>query len=131
MSDKLVITAGLEGVNSRKDNTMSLRFSTQELTTTEKMKILEAQNGFGILVFKYDNESLTQQEIDELDQIEVDLYDNNKTQSQRIRAVLWRLFEQDELKGHESEELKKELFKDFYRTKTEQIISHFKTKLEP
>ena len=128
---KLQIIVGLEGINSKKDNTFSLRFGTQELTETQKLDVIRAQNGFGILVFKYDKESLTDKEMKEIDNIDVDIYEKNKSQSERLRNVLYRFFEQTELQGHESKETIRHLFSDFYRTKTEQIISHFKSKLQP
>jgi len=131
MADRLMLLAGLEGVNSKKDSTFTLRFSTQELTTHQKLAVLEAQNGFGVLVFKYDKETLSDEEIKEIDQIDVDLYDNTKTKSQRLRNTLYVLFQQTELKGHETDELKKELWKDFYATRMELLINKIKEKLEP
>jgi len=132
MSDKkIVLVGGLEGVNSKKDNTFSLRFGTQELTTQQKLSILEAQNGFGILVFKYDKETMSDEEMEEIDKSEVDLYDNTKTKSQRLRNTLYVLFQQTELKGHEKPEIVKELWKDFYSTRMELLINQIKARLEP
>ncbi len=129
--NKIILLAGLEGVNSKKDNTFSLRFGTQELTTPQKMAMLEAQNGFGVLVFKYDKESMSDEEMKEIDLIDVDVYDNAKTKSQRLRNTLYVLFQQKELKGHETDEIKKELWKDFYATKMELLINKIKERLEP
>ncbi len=57
---------------------------------------------------------------EELDAIELDLYDEPKSQSARLRNVLYVLWKQQGENGD---------FKKFYKQKTEEIIQHFKTKL--
>jgi len=58
-------------------------------------------------------------EIDQIDRLEPEL--NNKTQSQRIRSVLYLLHQQD-AEGFKS-------FDEYYKSKTEKYIEHLKSKL--
>jgi len=115
-----IITAGiLDGYQRRKDRTVSVRFITQEKTSSEVMKIDELVDTFGILYFR-GQEEMNAEEIKELDEIELDLYDDPKSQSQRLRNVLYVLWKSE---GEGSD------FKKFYKQKTEEIIQHFKNKL--
>ena len=60
-------------------------------------------------------------EVEELDAIELDLYDEPKTQSQRLRNVLYKV--------HKEMATDQE-WKEFYKVETEKIIQHYKNKLE-
>jgi|TARA_R110000822_G_C14959371_1_gene455970 signal recognition particle subunit SEC65 len=117
---KVVFAAYFDGFSRRKDRTVSMRFITQEKTSVEVMKIDEMLHQFGILYFRGE-ENMNPDEIEELDNIDLDLYDEPKSQSQRLRSVLFVLWKQE---GEEGE------FKKFYKQKTEEIIQHFKNKLE-
>ncbi len=64
---------------------------------------------------------IDQKEIDQVDKLDPDL-PGGKTQSQRIRNVLYKLYEQAP-EGFTS-------FDGYYRAKTEIIIEHFKTKIQ-
>ncbi len=117
---RFVMPAILDGYQRRKDRSVSLRFLTQEKTSSEVMSIDEALQQFGILYFRGE-EDMNSEEIEELDKIELDIYDEPKTQSQRLRNVLFILWKQEGEKGE---------FKKFYKQKTEEIIQHFKNKLQ-
>ena len=118
----ILLPAQLDGYSNRKDKTVALRFITQEQTSEQVAHIHSQIDGFGYLFFKLESE-ITAAARAELDALQTDLYDNPKTQSQRLRNVLFRLHEQDD------EGVKD--FAEFYKKKTDQIIQHFKDKLEP
>lgn len=116
-----IITSGvLDGYQRRKDRSVSLRFITQEKTSAELMEIDAALEMYGVLYFR-GKEKLSNDEVDELDKIELDIFDQPKTQSQRLRGVLYKVFEKEGSKGD---------FKTFYKQKTDKIIQHFKDKLD-
>ena len=117
----IVTPAQIVGYNRKRDKSVSLRFETQEKTSNEIASIDSLLDTFGYLYFKPEN-NLTKEEIDEIDSLETELYDNPKTQSQRLRNVLYMLHKQLDL-GIE--------FKDFYKNETNRIIEHYKKKLEP
>lgn len=118
---KILKGAQLYMYRPRKDKTVSITFITQEQTPEEVMYIHTMLDTFGYLLFKAE-ETLTKEEINEIDTLDTELYDNPKTQAQRLRAVLYRNFEQD-AEGFQE-------FKEFYKNKTEQIIQHYKDKLD-
>ena len=123
MSDKLIILASCEGVTPLKDKGWSIRFHTQEPSKGQIDLMLESYTKFGPLVFVPGKESLTDEEIKEIDEIDVDIYDKPKSQSTRLRNVLYKLWEQENDGMIE--------FKEYYKMKTEKIIEHYKAKLEP
>ena len=116
---KILTAAQLDGYQRRKDRTVSVRFITQEKTSGEVMEIDQLIDTFGILYFR-GQETLNRDEVDELDAIELDLYDEPKSQSQRLRNVLYKIWMQNEV-GE---------FRDFYKHETERIIQHYKNKLD-
>lgn len=120
MSKRILCAAQLDGYSPRKDRTIGLRFITQEMNALDVANIHSLLDGFGYLYFKSEH-ALTKSEVEELDALETDLVDNGKTQSKRIRNVLYRLWEQDH-EGYTD-------FKEYYRIKTEQIITWLKSKL--
>ena len=115
----MIQVAQLDGYSPRKDKTVSIRFVTQELTPAQVMEIHQMLDTYGVLYFK-PGEKLAKEEIEELDKIDLDLYDQPKTQSQRLRGVLYKLWQQEKVGD----------FKDFYKIQTDKIIEHFKTKLD-
>jgi hypothetical protein len=116
---KLLTAAQLDRYNRRKDKSVSLTFITQEKSSSEIMDIDSMIDGFGYLYFRPE-ERLSKEEIAELDKLDTDLYDNPKSQSQRLRNVLYKNWEQEGSVGE---------FKDYYKYHTEKIIRHYKDKL--
>lgn len=115
-----ILTVGqLDGYQRRKDRTVSLRFVTQEKTSAEVMEIDQLVDTYGVIYFRGE-EQMNKDEIEELDAIELDVYDQPKTQSQRLRNVLYK-YHMQEGTGD---------FKEFYKKETERIIQHYKNKLE-
>tara|TARA_B110000858_G_C17752981_1_gene450647 strand:+ start:114 stop:527 length:414 start_codon:yes stop_codon:yes gene_type:complete len=117
---RILSTGILDGYQRRKDRSVSLRFITQEKTSSEMMEIDSMLNSFGVVYFRAE-EQVNHEEVEELDKLELDVFDEPKTQSQRLRNVLFITWKQEGEKGD---------FKTFYKQKTEQIIQHFKNKLD-
>tara|TARA_R110000803_G_scaffold108539_1_gene176847 strand:+ start:4325 stop:4690 length:366 start_codon:yes stop_codon:yes gene_type:complete len=117
---KILCSVIFDSYNRKKDGTVSIRFITQEKTSQEIMVIDQMLLQFGILYFRGE-EKMNAEEVDELDNIDLDLYDEPKSQSQRLRNVLYILWKQDGSEGD---------FKKHYKQKTEAIIQHFKNKIE-
>ena len=118
MTNKLLTTAAqLYSYRPRKDKSLSITFITGEKSPSEVMDIHSKLDDFGYIIFKSE-EKLTKEEIEQLDNLDTDLYDNPKTQSQRIRGVIFRRHEHDD-EGYPE-------FKDFYKYKTDQIIEFLK-----
>ena len=113
------LPAQLEGYRSLKDRTLKLSFETQELTPEQMADIHYSLNKVGYLAFAPD--PFTTKEISDLDSLKVEYDDTGKPPSQRLRAVLYRLWEQTP-EGYKA-------FNDFYNSKMEGFITHLKSKL--
>lgn len=116
----MLISVTLDGFRKRKDKSYSITF----ITSTEGSKALhnelfDLQDACGMLYFK--GADISAQEVEQLDSTELDLYDKPKTKSQRLRGVLFKVWES---KGKEGK------FDEFYKAEMERIIEHFKGKIE-
>ena len=116
----LLLPAILESYRSLKDKTLKLTFETNELTPQQLIEIVKNSQKFGYLAFK-DN-PLKDDEIQMLKDLKTDFEENGKTRSQRLRGVLYRNWEQNDLDY--------EVFNDYYNHQLEKLITHFKDKLD-
>jgi hypothetical protein len=117
---KILIPAQLTGYRPKADKSFSLTFNTMELKPEEKVVVDQLFQQEGFLSFK--DSAFTSDETDLFDSLDIDLTDNRKTPSQRLRNVLYRNWEQDNL-GHT-------VFKDYYSYQMEKLITGFKNKLD-
>ena len=109
----------LEGYRSLKDRTIKLMFETGELSPEQMANIHYSLNKVGYLAFSPD--PFATHELEEIDKLKVEFDDTGKPPSQRLRAVLFKLWEQTP----ESYST----FNDFYNARMEKLINHFKDKL--
>jgi hypothetical protein len=116
----ILIPAQLEAVTTRKDKTLKLTFGTNELTPVQASELFTTANQFGYLLFK--EESFSRDEIEMVESLKTDLEDTMKKPSQRLRGVLYRNYEMNN-EGFNT-------FSKYYDSKMEQLILHFKSKLD-
>jgi hypothetical protein len=109
--------AQLIKVNSRADKSYALTFITRELTGKDASTLLDELLNEGHLLYS-PNDDIEFKDIPK-EPAETGL--NNKTPSQRLRAVLFVRWEQLGKKGS---------FDDFYKRNMEQLIDVVKSKLE-
>lgn len=113
---KVQLPAQLTGVASRKDRSYSLKFETRELRGSEAAILLDLLQTEGWLLFS-PNELNEQDVPDE----KADSMTGQKTQAQRLRGVIYRLWEQSGKKG-DSE--------NYYRSIMEMLIEQLKERLD-
>ena len=118
---KPVLAGVLEGIASRADSSVVIKFATQELDSTKAAQLFEMRGKFCKALFSDTN--ITAPE--ELIINETPLQDGRKVKSdsQRLRAVLFRI--------HEQRGGNKDDFDNYYKAEMNRIIEHFKSKLEP
>ena len=116
---KLVITGTVESLSTRQDNTVVVKFGTQEMESSEAGKLFHFRNKYCKLLLTDDNISELESELVAASAIKSS---KQKTPSQRMRAVLFRVFEQTGLEID---------FEQYYVTEMERIIEHYKSKLNP
>lgn len=96
------------------DGSLSLTLHTPELTPTEKVELMTLQNIVCEALIS-PKEGLISETV------EVDSDIEKKTQSERIRSVIFLLWRQEGQKGE---------FSDYYKRKTEKYIEFLKNKLD-
>lgn len=115
----ILIAAQIERIATRKDRTVAVTIGTQELSPDKAGHLFQIQDRV-VVVYISEKETIPQAEIDKVDALNPEF--GQKTQSQRMRNVLYKLFE----KSNEG-------FKDFdsfYHHHTEAIITHLKKKID-
>lgn len=115
----------IEGTTPKKDKSISIRINTLEQTPIQAAELFSMMGKVAVVAIKEDSEAFTDDEIGVLDSIEVDLYDKTKSPSKRLRNTLWMNLKQELDRNPTDKE-----FKEYYGVKMEQIITHYKDKLE-
>lgn len=115
----ILLPAIMDGYRSLKDKTLKISFTTNEIPPNQFTELAAGQSSFGYLAFK--PEPFTDTEKDTLEALKTDFEDTGKTPGQRLRAVLYRMYEQEK-EGYKT-------FFDYYNSKMEQLINHYKKNL--
>jgi len=115
-----IIPAILEGFNTLKDKTFKLTFHTNELSPELVSFLAGNLQQFGFLAFKKDE--FHRDEVELIENLKADFEDTGKTPSRRLRGVLYRSWEQNNERY--------DVFNDYYQSKMEKIINHFKKDLD-
>jgi len=118
---KIQAGAILTSYRRKADKSVSITFNTAEQTPQQLMQIDSLMQQSGVLYFRA-VEALNNDEVNQLDNVDLDLFDNKRTLSQMLRAVLHVWYNQDS-QGHEN-------FKEFYKYHMNILINHIKNKLE-
>jgi len=114
----ILLQVTVENITSRKDKTIKLVLGTQEASPEQVGKLFELLNQLAFILIS--PKGINQEQIDAVEAVDVDL--GGKTQSQRIRGVLYKLFEQNK-EGFST-------FDNYYKAKTDIYIDHLKTKIQ-
>jgi hypothetical protein len=115
----IIIPATLESYRSLKDRTLKITFETNELNAQDLLGIAENLNSFGFLAFK--NDPYRDEEKKAIETAETGYGDKGKTPSQRLRGVLYVMYERNN-EGFDT-------FTRFYDHYMEKIIREFKSQL--
>ncbi len=116
----MILLAGIvESIATRKDRTVKLTIGSNELNPAQASELFSLANQFCYIGLKA--EPFVKEEQSLLQDLKAD-YDNAKTPSQRLRGILYRLYEQDQ-KGYKD-------FTAFYQGEMDRICEHYKGKLD-
>lgn len=109
----------VESLSTRKDKSMKLIFSTQELMPSSASDLFSLQNQIVYLAIK--PVLFTPDELKAVEEMNIDVADMEKSPSKRLRAVMF-LNWKEQNQGYAD-------FNLYYANEMEKVISHFKTKL--
>lgn len=101
------------------DKTWKISLRTQELSPDERKAVTDLAGEFCYAALK--KEDFVQSEKEAMSSLHTDFENKSKSPSQRLRAVMYILFKQDN-EGQTD-------FEVFYRAKLEKVIDHFKGKI--
>lgn len=108
----------VENIATRKDRTVKITLGTQELSQGKAGELFNLVNKV-VAVYISEKETIPQKDLDQVDAIDQEF--GGKTQSQRLRNVLFVLWQQVP-EGYTD-------FNNYYKFKTEAMIDHFKSKI--
>lgn len=114
----ILLSTYIENIATRKDKTIKITLGTQEISQGKAGELFSLLNSLAVVYIS--PKEIDQKEIDQVDKVDPELH--GKTQSQRIRNVLYKLWEQDP-EGHKT-------FDNYYQSKTELFIDHLKSKIK-
>jgi len=114
----VMLSAYVENIATRRDKTIKITISTQELSQGNAGELFTLLNQIAVVYIS--PKGMNQNEIDLVDKVNPDL--SGKSQSQRIRSTLFLLFKQNS-EGHAD-------FEAYYKAKTERYIEHLKSKIQ-
>ena len=116
---KLVIAGTLENISTRVDGTVKITFGSQEIDNDSAGKLFSLRGKY--CKFLLSDSEITEAEENLIDSEKIDASSNKKSPSQRLRSVLFLLWEQS---GRTIE------FKDYYKAEIERMIEGVKEKLD-
>ena len=115
----ITLPAIIESIATRKDKTIRLTIGTQELAPSDAATIFSMAGGYAYVAIK--REDFAPWEVKEMDELKADI-DTIKSPSQRLRAILYRNWEQN-AEGDKD-------FATYYMAAMEKLCQHYKNKLD-
>lgn len=119
MNEGLLLAAIIENVSTRRDSTIKITLGCQEMSSSKSGELITMQNKVAAVYISL-KETIPQKVLDTVDNVDVDI--PGKTKSQRLRAVLFRIWELEH-DGHKT-------FESYYAFRMEQYISQLKEHLD-
>lgn len=124
----IIAPAIVKNVSTNADAGLKVVVSTNEMDLPSKAALLSFHNKFCYVAFKsVEFDASETNLIEKLDIDESELGFKKRTKAQRLRGVLFKLHEQENAKIGLNFQTS---FDDFYAKKMEEIITHFKSKLD-
>lgn len=121
MSELIFLPVIIEGIGTRADRTLKITLGTQELTPQDAGQLFSLHQSAAYVMIK--EEMFNSAERDLLEKIEADKTEyNGKSPSQRLRSVLYRVYETDPQSFND--------FTRYYEYQMERLITHFKNKID-
>lgn len=128
MNNIIAVPAHIDGakVLSNRDIKITIRIEN-ELSKEEMAEIFQYTGKYAYVLFKeyIEGGGYTEKDLGDIDLPEIKVDFDEKTPSQRLRGVLYRLWEQSE-KGKPNPRTADQ----FYRDQMEKLLDHIKSKLE-
>ena len=130
MKNSVVFEGGIDKVSTLADGSLRIYIGTPELSNETMVKVFSRIKKPGYVLVS--TNSISQDQIDAVEKATANTEFNEKTVSQRLRSVMFKLWEKTQPKqlNGDSGEMEYVDFELFYRRQMNTIIEHYKTKLD-
>jgi len=130
MKNSVVFEGGIDKVSTLADGSLRVYLGTPELANETMVNLFGLIKKPGYVLIS--TNSINQDQIDAVEKATINTEFSEKTPSQRMRGVLYKLWEKTQPKtmNGDSGEMEYVDFDLFYKRQMNKIIDHFKTKLD-
>ena len=130
MKNSVIFEGGIDKVSTLADGSLRLYVGTPELPSETMVNIFSLIKKPGYVLIS--TNSINQDQIDAVEKATTNSEFSEKTPSQRMRGVLYKLWEKTQPKtmNGDSGQMEYVDFDLFYKRQMNKIIDHFKTKLD-
>ena len=130
MKNSVVFEGGIDKVSTLADGSLRVYLGTPELANETMVNLFGLIKKPGYVLIS--TNSINQDQIDAVEKATTNTEFSEKTPSQRMRGVLYKLWEKTQPKtmNGDSGEMEYVDFDLFYKRQMNKIIDHFKTKLD-
>ena len=130
MKHSVVFEGGIDKVSTLADGSLRIYVGTPELAQETMVNLFRLIRKPGYVLISANH--INQDQIDAVEKVTSNSEFNEKTPSQRMRGVLYKLWEKTQPKNLNGDTGQMEYvdFDLFYKRQMNKIIDHFKTKLD-
>ena len=130
MKNSVVFEGGIDKVSTLADGSLRVSLGTPELSNETMVNVFSLIKKPGDVLIS--TNAISQDQIDAVEKATANSEFNEKTPSQRMRAVLYKLWEKTQPKqiNGDSGEMEYVDFELFYRRQMNIAINHYKSKLD-
>ena len=129
MKNSVVFEGGIDKVSTLADGSLRVYVGTPELSNETMVSVFSLIKKPGFVLISAN--AINQDQIDAVEKATTNSEFSEKTPSQRMRGVLYRLWEKTQPKNMNGDGVMEYVdFDLFYKRQMNKIIDHFKTKLD-
>lgn len=129
MKNSVVFEGGVDKVSTLADGSLRIFVGTPELSNETMVRIFSLIKQPGYVLIS--TNPIKQDQIDAVEKATTDYEFNEKTPSQRLRGVVYKLWEKVQPKQMNGNgQMEQVDFDLYYKRKMNEIINHLKTKLD-
>ena len=129
MKNSVVFEGGIDKVSTLADGSLRVYIGTPELSSETMVSVFSLIKKPGFVLISAN--AINQDQIDAVEKATTNAEFSEKTPSQRMRGVLYKLWERTQPKTMNGDGVMEYVdFDLFYKRQMNKIIDHFKTKLD-
>ena len=128
MSNTVIFDGGVETIATRADGSIKVVVGSQELSSETMTRLFDLRRKVGYVLIS--TKEISQEQIDAVETSTSNMEFSEKTPSQRLRGVLYVMWEKTQPKENDQGIEKFVDFDLFYKRKLNEIINHYKKQLD-